>query len=218
MKNTKKTKQLIAFTLAEVLITLGIIGIVAEMTIPTLMNNVQDKAEKVGWKKAFSELSQANQQIITDNGGIDFAGQCANFDDVCLKNLFAAKIKTIKNCTNPVTEGCVVDNSKYLNGTTAGFTPINSDTWPAIVTNSGYSIKFRYHNLNCDFSAPRGCGWMQVDVNGTKKPNIVGRDIYFINITPNKLTPVGETGDYDPSIDCAPGGAGVGCSSKYLLN
>ena len=46
----------LAFTLAEVLITLGIIGIVAEMTIPTLMNNVQDQAFKAAWKKSILHM------------------------------------------------------------------------------------------------------------------------------------------------------------------
>ena len=45
-----------AFTLAEVLITLGIIGIVAEMTIPILMQNVQDAQFKAAMKKTFQYL------------------------------------------------------------------------------------------------------------------------------------------------------------------
>lgn len=40
-----------AFTLAEVLITLGIIGVVAAMTIPTLMNKTNDAELKSAYKK-----------------------------------------------------------------------------------------------------------------------------------------------------------------------
>lgn len=49
----------LAFTLAEVIITLGIIGITAEITIPTLMQNVKDKNYKIAYKQAYSVASQA---------------------------------------------------------------------------------------------------------------------------------------------------------------
>ena len=57
------------FTLAEVLITLGIIGMIAEMTIPTLMNNVGNQVFKVGLKKSYSVLSQATVDVMNENSG-----------------------------------------------------------------------------------------------------------------------------------------------------
>ena len=48
-----------AFTLAEVLITLGIIGVVAAMTIPTLISNTNGAQFKTAYKKALSTLNQA---------------------------------------------------------------------------------------------------------------------------------------------------------------
>ena len=47
------------FTLAEVLITLGIIGVVAAMTMPTLMNSTNGAQNRTAYKKALSVLSQA---------------------------------------------------------------------------------------------------------------------------------------------------------------
>ena len=47
------------FTMAEVLITLGIIGVVAAMTLPTLINNNRNKALETGLKRSYSVLSQA---------------------------------------------------------------------------------------------------------------------------------------------------------------
>ena len=47
------------FTLAEVLITLGIIGVVAAMTIPTLLSNTHGAQLKTAYKKALSTLNQA---------------------------------------------------------------------------------------------------------------------------------------------------------------
>ena len=56
-----------AFTLAEVLITLAIIGIVAAMTIPTLSQKISDMQNKAIWKKKFSEISQVYTAVKLDN-------------------------------------------------------------------------------------------------------------------------------------------------------
>ena len=54
-----RSNALTAFTLAEVLITLGIIGVVAAMTIPTLISNTNGAQFKTAYKKALSTLNQA---------------------------------------------------------------------------------------------------------------------------------------------------------------
>ena len=56
------------FTLAEVLITLVIIGVIASMTIPTLMNKTNKQEYVAGLKKVYSSLSQATQKIISEEG------------------------------------------------------------------------------------------------------------------------------------------------------
>ena len=55
----KRTIGMGGFTLAEVLITLGIIGVVAAMTMPTLINSTQGAQYKTAYKKALSVMSQA---------------------------------------------------------------------------------------------------------------------------------------------------------------
>lgn len=56
----------LAFTLAEVLITLGIIGVVAAMTIPVLVNKIDDKANIARWKKTYSVLNNAFNAVRAD--------------------------------------------------------------------------------------------------------------------------------------------------------
>ena len=58
------------FTLAEVLITLGIIGVVAALTLPNLITQYQKNATVQGLKVAYSLLSQAVQKSISENGEI----------------------------------------------------------------------------------------------------------------------------------------------------
>ena len=57
-----------AFTLAEVLITLGIIGIVAAMTMPGLIAKHRKEVLKAEFKKTYSELQQINLMFIKDEG------------------------------------------------------------------------------------------------------------------------------------------------------
>ena len=60
--------KLIAFTLAEVLVTLGIIGIVAAMTLPALITKNQNKALEAGLKKNYSVILQAFEMYQAEHG------------------------------------------------------------------------------------------------------------------------------------------------------
>jgi len=57
-----------AFTLAEVLITLGIIGVVAAMTMPTLIQKHRKTVAETGLKKFYTIMNQAIQLSVNDNG------------------------------------------------------------------------------------------------------------------------------------------------------
>ena len=64
MKNFK------AFTLAEVLITLGIIGVVAAMTLPALIQNYKKQTTAVSVKKFYNIINNALQFSIAQNGDV----------------------------------------------------------------------------------------------------------------------------------------------------
>lgn len=68
---TLKIKKIPAFTLAEVLITLGIIGVVAALTIPTLMQKADEQATVSALKKTYSTLTQAYNLAVNDNSSPD---------------------------------------------------------------------------------------------------------------------------------------------------
>lgn len=60
------------FTLAEVLITLGIIGVVAAMTLPTLIENHQKKEVVSRLQKFYTNINQAIRLSEVDNGSCEF--------------------------------------------------------------------------------------------------------------------------------------------------
>ena len=61
-----------AFTLAEVLITLGIVGVVAVMTMPTVIKNIQHKSLESQFKKSYSQLSQVIEQLRMEYGTLTY--------------------------------------------------------------------------------------------------------------------------------------------------
>ena len=56
------------FTLAEVLITIGIIGVVSALTLPTLIQDTQNKELEVRLKTTFNQMNQISQRFYADNG------------------------------------------------------------------------------------------------------------------------------------------------------
>lgn len=68
MQTTYRKEYQKAFTLAEVLITLGIIGIVAAMTLPDLVQKQQKKQTTVALKKFYSSFQNAINLSQVDNG------------------------------------------------------------------------------------------------------------------------------------------------------
>lgn len=92
------SKKIQAFTLAEVLITIGVIGVVAAMTLPSVINDHRNKQYVVAFKKLYSNFSNAIILFKADQGceGIDVAScieslgygdnNCDAFAEVAKKN------------------------------------------------------------------------------------------------------------------------------------
>lgn len=174
-----------AFTLAEVLITLGIIGVVAAMTMPSLIQNYQEKATVTKLKKFYSLVSQAYVSILNDEGGSDTL-QAGN--DLEMMEKFGKYLKYQKTCGR--NKGCF-PNVTYKSVTGNGYNKWEDDTTyrsRAILTD-GTLIMFNFNALvnNSDnFYAQ-----IYVDINGFKGPNQLGRDFFYFYISPEKIVPGG---------------------------
>ncbi len=157
----------VAFTLAEVLITLGIIGVVAAMTLPTLINNYKKQQTIAQLKKAYSEISQVFQRAEADHETMDtwdFSAYTNQYEKskYFADNYFLPYIKTIKIC-EPASTECISSNSSY-----------NFDNSIAGITTGGYSFIVRVDNELLILG-----GWINVDVNGPNQgPNEIDKDIF----------------------------------------
>ena len=189
-----------AFTLAEVLITLSIIGIIAAMTLPALINKTNNAENVVALKKAYEVLSSAYLKVYNENGAI--AGRFNTSADFI--NAFATKMNVQKNCGYNDTDntGCFPNISyKYPNGTTI------TDTWGNYTTGGWHTIHLNY-NEKYAFSI-----WH----NGPKKgPATSGRDLFEFTITPRAIYPRGGYPDKYCTVFKCSGTQGGGCAAKVL--
>lgn len=95
-----------AFTLAEVLITLGIIGIVAALTIPQFIANYKEKVFVTKAKQSFNTMTNALTNYNTKNGSLgDFSSLFINSENATeLNNNFASELNAIKVCNENVNQ------------------------------------------------------------------------------------------------------------------
>ena len=154
------------FTLAEVLITLVIIGVVASMTIPTLMTSTQGTEYKTGFKKAMSTLNQAfslNYAITaTLPGEDDYASNKGMLD-----YFFKKRLSVISTATS---------TSAFATGDGVSITASNDNN--VFYTSDGMRYVFNLDNASgvADSAGDKYYGTILVDVNGEKGPNTLTTD------------------------------------------
>ena len=223
-----------AFTLAEVLITLGIIGIIAILTIPSLINKITDLQYKAAFKKNYSVFAQAMKMVeIEDNMVFQKEENWTNLPIYLCK--LAQHLKAVKNgldCSivlsdefDPTNDNSFKTDFKWHNEW------YQKDTKP-IHLNPGYNSNT--FQLQDGTLINYGClNQVFIDVNGFKKPNTVGKDIFYFLLTENGLTFWENAhgniinacnSEYSTLInslnylqDCETG-SGWGCSPKYIFN
>lgn len=188
-----------AFTLAEVLITLGIIGVVAAMTIPTLMNNYQKTQYVTQLKKAYTQFNQALVSIANDYGCTGdlkctdlFA---AGTTDKTLGDEIVKYFTVVKNCSLATGQGCFSADTNYnYDGSNSVYDHFDTWTEYKFVTADGIAFRLINYQNNCGNSWSTGkannmsqtCGYINIDVNGAKGPNNYGKDTFWFFITNGK--------------------------------
>ena len=187
-----------AFTLAEVLITLSVIGIVAALTIPSMIENHNNKAWKTAKDLWDKKLVEATRQMNID--GV-MTGVASTTEDYM--NYFKKYVKVIKTCDNSKLENCYapkfvqtgdketeVEVSSLTTANSLGQKDWNTNTMGFVIAD-GTTVVMAY-NPNCNSVDPFsqegqsgqvGCMSMLIDVNGKKGPNRVGDDIQLKNAT-----------------------------------
>lgn len=189
----------LAFTLAEVLITLGIIGIIAEVTIPVLYHDLQNKQYAITLEKTYTVFNQALIQIANDRGCIGDLACTGLFDSgsVSLQafgDAVSSYFKVNKNCGITASADCFSDSvSPNYDGSGTRIATYSSNTsYYRFITIDNVSFAIASYGDNCIMttfgvnSMSSVCGAVLIDVNGLKGPNNQGRDVFAFYITNGK--------------------------------
>lgn len=214
-----------AFTLAEVLLTLTIIGVVAASVIPGLINNTKNSEYKAAYKKMFATISNMHNKFIMEQK-IPFAHSNEMMDE------YKKNLNYTQYCSNAVAQGCwhnladirtyagkqIMSNSVspypgfiLADGSLIGFSGFSDDENNYTTENIPYLFTSRTYKI------------MYVDINGFKKPNKIGVDIQVIDLRANQVLPGGAK--WCTSYDCCDKTGsgtdylrGAGCAAKILTN
>ena len=190
IKGVFDMKKQKAFTLSEVLITLGIIGVVAAMTMPVLSKMYKKAIAKNQIKQAYSLISNAVNSVTLDDEyphgcyyGVDGLhtnwSECVGFFDGVI-----SKLETTKVCeNNSFTNGCMPDyKAEYFtkNADCAGFEAenIKTSSKSAVLKNGMIIFSYGRNNRNAPIIA--------FDINGFKGPNKPGQDVFAIQLYAKK--------------------------------
>ena len=199
-----------AFTLAEVLITLGIIGVVAAMTIPTLVSSYQKSQTVSQLKKEYTTLAQAVKQSEIDNGknsdwdwgtSGDAASIRTSFD-----TLWSPYLKVMKYCSSAADCGYTVGLlSGLLKDGVNQIGIYDPTTRISIMTPDGTFMMFHVSGK-----------MVYVDLNAGKGPNLYGKDVFLFVLDPDKgLMPAGYS---VVGNDCNSTHNGLYCAKKIMID
>ena len=184
------------FTLSEVLITLGIVGIVAVLTIPGVMKNYKNRLYTAQLEKVYSQISDATQAIMADEHVDNFyettAASATTYKDGATDNqepqtgvgYFLTKyFKAVKkDCFKADKSGCMTSNANTYK--TIGNASITSNASNyCIQTVSGAAICGSYNAKVASSGEP--CMSLVIDVNGMAAPNVAGRDVFSLDVYKN---------------------------------
>lgn len=205
--NVKKAS--LAFTLAEVLITLGIIGIIAEITIPTLYSNMVEQQTVGVLKKEYSVFSQAYAMAVQANGTPDTWITSTTVGDptsgMNIYNNLAPYLKVSKNCG--FGPGCLP----------VPFAPLDDSD-----TSQGF-VKFQLVDGTIVYLRSWGgaidVGPIWVDVNGFKGPNQKGKDLFYFILSKDRIYAAGNPQQAPSEVNltsCYSGGQA--CTAWVLYN
>ncbi len=218
-----------AFTLAEVLITLGVIGIVAAMTLPTVINNKRNKELETAFKRSYTVISQALNMYQAETGE-RLTSEDLGFHE--LKPILMKYMNVIDDCgwgTESNGSSCIPNyqdpekNSKIYKNL-KGNNTINLNLFDdgQFVLNDGSLILVE--NSGSIVNDQKRV-FISVDVNGyNKNPNRLGQDLFMFQIDKKgNLLPMGANGTiyysandaycYVPSTS---GMSGASCTIKAL--
>ena len=209
----KNLKKSFAFTLAETLIVMGIIGVVAALTIPNLNSSTADKEKIAKVKKIHSNLEDAIGRATAVYGPIDewFVGIDSS-NTQAINEKYADRVidflKTSKTCKGDDQVGCIPLGNVYKNLEGTNIKVAGEDDVRVLLAD-GAALSLSIGTPDCsrsfystDIALSRTCGLVDLDIDGPKGPNTAGKDYFQFFVTRDGIVPRGSQGSNENITDC----------------
>lgn len=155
------------------LVTLGIIGVVSAMTVPTLMQNYQRKSYVTQLHKVYNEFVQAMLLFQSDKNALNLK-EAGFLSQGAMDSFVKTYFKSVKECNN--TTSCFASEYKNISGRVISSYNGNIKSY---LLPSGVAMRLLYYPRNSIIASA------MIDINGQKGPNIVCRDLFFLYIYSN---------------------------------
>jgi len=208
------------FTLAEVLITIGVIGVISAMAIPALIQNIRERQTVAKLQTTYSILVQAIRLAEQESGGAAgwVSGNSTSQDAMNIADRLKPYLKILEDCgVRDTNRNCIKTAYKKRNGSYhADYAP---DTkYYKIVLMNGTSVWWRsadnLERANGSYLA------FFVDTNGGKLPNMWGNDLFSFIYKNETLEPTGHPDSvFSYTTNCIPKtSTGFGCAYYVLQN
>lgn len=229
------------FTLAEVLITLTIIGVIAAMTIPTLISKVQDYGMRSAFLKNFNIIQNASLSAERNNEPFwRFSNKIIEQWWVSLEYqndpyLFKKYFKIVKGPFLATNGGAWTVYSKFYpdnfkTSTDTGIKYLNKTPYNGWLDSSAIVFQLEDSTIIGFYYESYATRRIFIDVNGSKPPNTIGKDIFMLSAPQNQagdivIKPLGapdttyaSTTDSAVAGDCAYNKKRFSCGYEYLKN
>ena len=214
-------KKILAFTLAEVLLSMTIIGVIAALTIPSLKRSTDSKEFVASAQKAYAAISQTTTLLETENGPLQFWKWK---DDSAIVDMYVKKMNTVENCKK--NGGCFKDGYETYALNSATSTNYNQGSAYTFATADGmvwiYEKVGTYDRTSRKCNGSEGsyikntCGVFRVDTNGSDEPNTIGVDLLCFQIRADGVYPCGGGEDANDDDCKEDSNTGWGCSAKMI--
>ena len=201
------------FTLAEVLIALGVIGVIAAISLPIIIKNYQKTVTVSKLKKFYAIANQSFLQAQQDNG--DYA-EWDKIADISRQAWFDKYIKpyykSAQLCKNNYANPCGYDSNypwKYRGGERVNHV-VTSVSTVSFITNDGVLVVWP------DMNDASNC-FIRVDINNNRNPNTLGYDVFYFLLKPDRkfIDPYGKNQDEAVINDSCING-GTYCAAKIM--
>ena len=206
-----------AFTLAEVLITIGVIGIVAAIALPSLINHYNDKVLETRYKKSKNILINGYKLMMAKEQVFDIKDlsvmKCQDMD--CFVSAHKEVFKTVRDSSSSDISEAFASDYTMPGVPEKGDLSSMVSQLPTFQTTDGMS----YMVMGLDRS--RGAVQLYADLNGKSKPNVIGEDLFTFAIYGNGIFFDLTDAEFFGKLSCnifTPGGCTTEGSCQALYN